>query len=88
MATKQAAMRVAAKFGMVMDEMHSNKIGSCSTVIFDHPSHSLSGECRGITVSGYQSMASAYAEAIERMEAECVDMEECTDPDCEYHGAE
>lgn len=84
-ATKAQALRVAQKFGMVLDGANTGKIGESATVIFDHPTKSFDGDCRSITVSGYTSMAVLWAEAIERMENECPHLVPCRAPDCDYH---
>lgn len=90
MTTKAKALRVAARFGFVLDEANSGKIGDCFMLTFDHPTHSIAGDCRSIHVSDYgtgdRSPAQcAWAEAIERMESEGELLEPCTNPDCEYH---
>lgn len=84
-ATKAQALRVAQKFGMVLDDVNSGMIGRNGTVIFDHPTKSFDGDCRSITVSGYTTMGVLWAEAIERMEAECPNLVPCDDPGCDYH---
>jgi succinate dehydrogenase/fumarate reductase flavoprotein subunit len=84
-ATKAQALRVANRFGMVLDEDNSGKIGETATVIFDHPSKSFDGDCRSITVSGHTTMGILWAEAIERMEGECPHLVLCSDPECDYH---
>lgn len=84
-ATKARALRVARHYGMVLDEANSGKIEESASVIFDHPTHSFGDDCRSITVSGYTTMGVLWAEAIERMEAECPFLMQCKDPDCEYH---
>ena len=86
--TKANAMKVAARFGMVLDESVTGKIGECGCVTFDHPTHSFGGDCRSITVSGYQPMSELWQEAAVRMEDECGDLVPCDDLTCDYHHAE
>ncbi len=91
MATKQQALRVAAKFGFILDEVNSGSIGTNYALTFDHPTHSIGADCRSIHISDYgnanQSAAScAWQEAVERMEAEGPLLEKCQLDDCEYHG--
>lgn len=88
--TKAKALKVAARFGFVLDESCSGLMSGCYTVVFDHPTHSIGFDCRSITVSDYGSGAitpaqAAWSEAIERMEAEGPLLEPCTDPECDYH---
>lgn len=90
MTTKRAALAVAARFGFELDELNSGAIGGNYAVTFDHPTHSIGGDCRSIHVQDYGSgritpAQAAWAEAIERMEAEGPLLTPCTDPDCEYH---
>jgi hypothetical protein len=85
MATKQAALALAAKFGLELDESVTGRIGESGTVTFDHPTHSFGGDCRSITVSGFQPMAELWQEAIDRMREEGPHLTPCTCPDCDYH---
>jgi hypothetical protein len=87
MATKAQALAVAAKYGFVLDESVSGKIGLWFMVTFDHPTHNIGGDCRSIHVEDISGSV-AWAEAIERMEDEAPLLERCTDPDCEYHDPE
>lgn len=90
MATKTKALAVARRFGFILDESVSGRCGECFMLTFDHPTHHIAGDCRSIHVevmnmgdgapSGY-----AWAEAIERMEGEGPLLQECTDPECDYH---
>lgn len=84
-ATKAQAMRVASKFGMILDESVTGVIDQSGNVTFDHPTHSFGDDCRSITVSGHQPMSELWAEAIARMQEECPALRRCTDPDCDYH---
>ena len=86
MATKAQALKVAAKFGMVLDGTVTGVVGHCGNVTFDHPTHSFNHDCRSITVSGFQPMPELWGEAIERMKDECPHLNPCTDPNCDYHG--
>jgi hypothetical protein len=90
MSTKAKALKVAARFGFVLDETVSGKVGDNFSVTFDHPTHSIEYDCRSICVSDYgnahtSAAVCAWSEAIERMEHEGQFLELCTDPDCEYH---
>lgn len=90
MATKAQALRVAAKYGLVLDETVSGLFGGCYLITLDHPTKSFGGDCRSIHVEDYgtgdRSAAScAWQEAIERINAEGPLLEDCTDPDCDYH---
>lgn len=90
MGTKAKALRVAAKFGMVIDESVTGRVGDCFLITLDHPTHSFGGDCRSIHVEDYGSgdrsaATCAWAEAIDRMEADCPGLKPCTDPDCDYH---
>lgn len=87
MATKQQALRTAARFGFVLDESVSGKTGIWGAATFDHPTHSFAGDCRSIH-SEDTDMATVWAECIERMEDEGQFLEPCTDPECEYHHGE
>lgn len=84
-ATKAQAMRAAETLGLELDEAVSGVIDGVGTVTFDHPTHSFGGDCYSITVSGDRPMGELWAEAIERMLAECGYMRPCTDPACDYH---
>lgn len=84
-ATKAQALKVGAKFGLVLDDTVSGVIDGVGTVTFDHPTHALGCDCTSITVSGYRPMAELWAEAIERIKEECRDLRPCTNPDCDYH---
>lgn len=95
MSTRRAALAVAARFGFVLDERNSGQTGLDFTTIFDHPTHSIGGDCRSITVSSYPgsniagvhqtASQNTWREAIERMKAEGPLLEPCTDPGCDYH---
>lgn len=90
MPSKTQAMRVARKFGFVLDESVTGLIGSCYSITLDHPTHSINGDCRSIHVSDYGSgntspARAAWAEAIERMEDEGPLLVPCADPECDYH---
>ena len=87
MATKAQALRVASKFGFVLDETVSGKIGWFMLITFDHPTHSISGDCRSIHVED-TSASRAWEEAIERMNAEGPHLVKCNNSSCEYHGEE
>jgi hypothetical protein len=52
---------------------------------FDHPTHSISGDCRSIHDEDI-SMSLVWDNCISRMNAEGPILEWCTDPECEYHG--
>jgi hypothetical protein len=84
MSTKQQALAVARRFGFELDESVSGKVGMWFMITFDHPTHSIGGDCRSIHVEDI-SGAVAWAEAIERMESEGPLLERCADPECEYH---
>lgn len=88
--TKAKALAVAKRFGFVLDDGVSGKIGECFAVTFDHPTHSIAGDCRSIHVSSYgdaftSAAADVWSEVIERMEADGVWLESCADSECEYH---
>lgn len=92
MCSKSKALNVAAKFGFVLDESVSGLVGGCYMVTFDHPTHSISGDCRSIHVCDYGSSRpgdtparAAWTDAIQRMQDEGPFLEPCSDPDCEYH---
>lgn len=87
MATKQQALRAAKEFGFVLDESVTGKFGLFYLITFDHPTHSMSGDCRSIHVED-TSASVAWEEAIGRMCDEEPYLEPCTDPDCEYHSEE
>lgn len=84
MATKAQALAVAKKFGFVLDESVSGLIGLSSMATFDHPTHSIGGDCRSIHDCD-TNMAKTWDNCIERMEAEGPLLELCEDADCEYH---
>jgi hypothetical protein len=85
MATKQQALRVAARHGFVLDETVSGPMGVAGGMAtFDHPTHSFAGDCRSIHDVDI-SMDKVWANCIERMEREADLLTPCTDPDCEYH---
>jgi hypothetical protein len=84
MATKAQALAVAAKYGFELDASVSGKIGLWQMVTFDHPTHSIAGDCRSIHVEDIDA-GTAWAEAIERMRDEGPRLERCADPECEYH---
>jgi hypothetical protein len=86
MASRAQAMAAARRFGMILDESVTGKIGECGCVTFDHPTHSFGGDCRSITVSGYQSMSDLWGEAIDRINEEGPGLVPCDNPACEYHG--
>lgn len=90
MTTKAKALAVASRYGFVLDETNSGKIGDVYTAIFDHPTHSLGRDCRSITESSYPPNAAAYVwgECIKRMEIEGRCLRPCDDPECEYHHEE
>ncbi len=88
--TRQNALAVARRFGFVLDESVSGPAGIYFMVTFDHPTHSIGGDCRSIHVEDYGSGSRSAAEccwsdAIERMEDEGKLLEPCTDADCDYH---
>lgn len=90
MTTRTSAMKVAARFGFVLDESVSGKVGDCFVLTLDHPTHSIGGDCRSIHVSDYgdanrSAAACAWAEAIERMEDEGPLLAPCNTAECEYH---
>lgn len=90
MSTKAKALRVAKRYGFVLDESVSGLVGDCFTVCLDHPTHSIAGDCRSITESnfgggGQTAAQCAWADTIERMEEEGPLLERCEDPECEYH---
>lgn len=87
MASKAQALVVAKKFGFVLDESVSGNFGYSSMATFDHPTHSIGGDCRSIHDED-TSMGMTWANCIERMEAEGPFLEPCTDADCEYHAGE
>lgn len=84
MATKGQALMVAKRFGFVLDESVTGRIGIWFAVTFDHPTHSLSGDCQSIHIEDTDTSV-AWAEAIERMEAEGPHLEPCPNSECEYH---
>lgn len=93
--TRAHALKVAARFGFVLDEATSGKVGLNYTVCLDHPTHSIGGDCRSIVCSSYPGADDdgvprtaswlAWNEAIGRMRDEGLQLVECTDHDCEYH---
>jgi hypothetical protein len=90
MSTKAKALKVAERFGFMLDELNSGKCGIWFSVVLDHPTHSIGYDCRSITVedagTGLKAAgACAWEEAIERMEAEGPLLTPCADPECEYH---
>jgi hypothetical protein len=92
MTTKAKALAVAERYGFVLDEQNSGKIGDSYTAIFDHPTHSIAGDCRSITECSYgggRKTASQYVwqEIGERLEAEGRWLQPCTDPECDYHNS-
>lgn len=94
MVTKAKAQAVAERFGFELDEQNSGAEPVGFTVIFDHPTHSIGGDCRSITCSWFTGDAgrtpaqSAWSEAIDRMESDGPILERCVDPDCDYHNGE
>jgi hypothetical protein len=92
MTTRAKAFAAAAKFGFVFDEENSGKIGDTFTAIFDHPTHSIAGDCRSITECSYgggSKTASQYVweEIVERLESEGPWLQPCTDSGCDYHNS-
>lgn len=85
MSPKDKALKAAAKFGLVLDEGVTGKIGECGTVTFDHPTHSFAGDCRSITVSGYAAMPVLWQEAFERINEEGPLLQPCECCECDYH---
>lgn len=90
MSTKSQALAVAARFGFELDEGVTGLMGGCFAITFDHPTHSIAGDCRSIHVEDYGSgdvspAKAAWREAIERMNDEGPLLEPCTDHGCEYH---
>jgi hypothetical protein len=88
--SKSKALKIAAKYGFVLDESISGKIGDCFMITFDHPTHSLSGDCRSIHIEDYgngdkSAAKCAWEEAVERLESEGQHLILCEDPDCDYH---
>lgn len=88
--TKAKALAVAKRFGFVLDENVSGKTGEYFAVTFDHPTHSICGDCRSIHAASYgdaftSAAADVWSEVIERMEAEGVWLKPCADPECDYH---
>jgi hypothetical protein len=88
--SRSEALKVAKKYGFVLDESVSGKVGDCFMITFDHPTHSIGHDCRSIHISDHgnanrSAALCAWSEAIGRMETEGQLLEECNDPDCEYH---
>lgn len=91
MTTKAKALAVAKKLGFVLDEDNSGpmpEIGYNAT--FDHPTHSLGGDCRSINSHSYGTVGSTassqvWRDCIEEMQVNAEWLEPCTDPDCDYH---
>lgn len=91
MGTKQKAMSIAKQFGFILDEDNSgpDPMGGY-TAIFDHPTHSIAGDCRSITETSYPPQAAAFVwcSIVERLESEGPLLEPCGDPACDYHNDE
>jgi hypothetical protein len=86
-------MKVAERFGLVVDDGVTGNFGGCFLITLDHPTHSFGGDCRSIHVedcgTGSRSPADcAWADAIERMNDEGPLLEPCLDPECDYHARE
>ena len=84
MATKAQALKVANKFGFQLDESVSGMIGHSSMATFDHPTHSIAGDCRSIHDCD-TSMSITWANCIERMKNEGPLLTFCNNSKCEYH---
>jgi hypothetical protein len=84
MSTKAKALAVARRYGIELDDSVSGRFGLYFMATFDHPTKSISGDCRSIHGEDI-SAPSLWAEMIERMEAEGPMLEPCTDLNCEYH---
>lgn len=91
--SRATALRLAARYGFVLDESVSGRVGDSYSVTLDHPTHSIGGDCRSIHVSDYgnalrSASACAWEEVAERVCSEGPLLEPCTDPECEYHNGD
>lgn len=84
MATKQQALAVAKRFGFVLDESVSGMVGYSSMATFDHPTHSIAGDCRSICDCDI-SMSITWQNCIDRMNEEGLLLQPCNDEECDYH---
>ena len=84
MATKAQALAVARRYGFELDPNVSGHFGFWWLATFDHPTCSLSGDCRSIHEEAPDA-ATLWKLCIERMEGEGPLLEPCADPLCEYH---
>jgi hypothetical protein len=88
--TKRQVLAAANKFGFVLDESVSGQIGYSASATFDHPTHSIGGDCRSICVDGgwHSIMSDVWPEALDRILAEGPLLTPCETPDCDYHNEE
>lgn len=89
--SKQKALHLAASFGFVLDETNSGPQPlQAYTAIFDHPTHSIAGDCRSITETSYPPHAAAFVwtSICERLASEGPLLRPCIDPACDYHNEE
>lgn len=84
MATKTQALRIASKFGFELDESVSGPVGYSFMATFDHPTHTIAGDCRSIHDED-TSMSFVWDNCIERIKAEGPLLKPCLDIECEYH---